>query len=590
MSYRAPMTDMLFILKHVGELERLNQLPGLQDYRLDLAQSVLEEAARFASGVLEPINRTGDVKGAQFQSGTVTTPIGWREAYQQFCDHGWLGLTLPDACGGQGLPEVIATPAKEMWLSANLSFTMLQALAQGGSEILLAQGSEEQKQRYLQKMVTGRWSVAMALTEPNAGSDLAALTTRATPITEGRYRIKGQKIFITYGDHDLAENIVHLVLARIDGAPAGNKGISLFVVPKYRINEAGQLSGANDVRCIGIEDKLGLHGSPTCTMVYGEQNDCVGELIGTENHGLKAMFILMNEARLSTGLQGVALAEMARQKAQGYALERAQGREPLSGQNPAFIVDHPDVKRLLLTIQSQVTALRSLAIQIAAAIDEAKALVDDPVRSAELKAQAALLTPVFKAHATETGNRLISDAIQVYGGIGFVEDTGIAQLLRDAKITTLYEGTTGIQAKDLLFRKIQKDGGKALEHLLSNIQSCIEKISHGTLQITVAQPMTDALNQFRAMVAGVLKNDSDRQYGIHAGATIFLQALGILCGGWQLAKLAAAAGSDSNSNSRFRENLIAQAEFYCAHIIPMINSCKLTFEFSERGLQHYQFT
>ncbi len=584
--YRAPIDEMMFMLKHIAQVERLNQISGLEDYSLELAKSVLEEAAKFASGVLAPLNWVGDQQGAAFSDGRVSTPEGWKTAYQQFCDDGWLSLALDEQFYGQGLPKYVAMPVNEMWQSANLAFVMFQPLTQGGSEIFYKLANEQQQQTYLEKIATGEWSVAMALTEPNAGSDLAALSAKAIPINDGRYKIKGQKIFITYGEHDFTDNIVHLVLARIEGAPQGNKGISLFIVPKLRFDAQGNATEANDVQCISIEHKLGLHGSPTCTMVYGENDDCYGELIGTENRGLEAMFILMNEARLSTGLQGVALGEIALQKAQAYALERMQGREIISGQASAPIADHPDVKRMLLTVRSQVTALRALSVRVAADIDEAEA-IDDEVAKTALQARIALLTPIFKAHATEVGNQLTAMAIQIYGGMGFMEETGIAQHLRDARITTIYEGTTGIQAKDLLFRKIQLDNAKAINNLFDDIQNSAEQLLPSQYSESIANPLVSALAKLRIMANAVTDKNTE-PYRLFSGAVPFLEAMGVLCGGWQMAVLVQAALHDSEQDKTFKENLFALAEFYSAHVLTKINALEATFQTAEQGVKNYR--
>jgi len=374
MIYQAPYKDMQLLVAQAYQQQGLDQLETLAGFDLELANAVMEEAAKFASGVLAPLNQVGDVQGCGFEDGQVTTPDGWKDAYQQFSASGWISLALPEAFGGQGLPKYMAQPVNEMWLSANLAFVMFQALAQGGSEILLKFANESLQTRYLPKIVSGQWSVAMALTEPNAGSDLGALTTKALLQDDGTYQIKGQKIFITYGDHDLTENIVHLVLARTPDAPVGSRGISLFIVPKYRVNPDGSMGEFNDVRCTGIEHKMGLHGSPTCSISYGEQGECFGELVGELNQGLMAMFVLMNEARLSCGLQGVALGELSYQSALEYAQERTQGVND-KGEKVA-IVEHADVKRMLLEMRSETFALRSLGYQIAAQIDLAETTQD----------------------------------------------------------------------------------------------------------------------------------------------------------------------------------------------------------------------
>jgi alkylation response protein AidB-like acyl-CoA dehydrogenase len=589
--YQAPLKDMLFVLNDVVERTGLSYIPELADFSPDLVCAVLEEAGKFASGVLAPLNAIGDQQGCRFDAGQVQTADGWKEAYKQFCEGGWMGLALPDTYGGQALPQFIAMPVNEMWNSANLSFEMLHTLIQGGSEILLSVGTEAQKARYLEQLVSGNWTVAMALTEPNAGSDLGAISTRATPCGDGSYQIKGQKIFITYGEHDVAENIVHLVLARTPDAAAGSRGISLFAVPKYRINADGSLGDANDVACVSIEHKTGLHGSPTCAMSYGDHDACFGELIGTENRGLAAMFILMNAARLSTGLQGVAIGEMGYQRALEYALERVQGADMETGKRRVAIVEHPDVARMLLGIRSQVMALRSLAYLIAARIDKAELAADEPTRW-RMNASVALLTPVFKAFATESGNLMAGTTIQVFGGMGFVEETGVAQLMRDSRITTIYEGTTGIQAKDLLFRKIAADKGAALHELLSEITQDAEALAAVDGFTALAETLHGACREVERMGQRVVQADQNEQLGLHAGSVPMLEAMGILCCSWQLARVALAAQQKflAQEDPAYHGNLVALARFYFAHFSPRVQSLAQTFFQADAGLQDYQFT
>lgn len=581
--YQAPLKDIQLLVENALTRTGLAELPTMADFDTELVNAVLEEAGKFAAGELAPLNRMGDIQGCRFEDGKVMTPDGWKNAYRQFCDAGWMGLALPAEFGGQSLPRFIAQPVNEMWLSANLAFIMFHALTQGGSEILLHFGSDEQKARYLEPLISGRWMLAMSLTEPNAGSDLGALTTRAVKQDDGRYLIKGQKIYITYGDHDLADNIVHLVLARTPDAPAGSRGISLFLVPKYRIREDGSLGEANDVRCTGIEHKTGLHGSPTCSISYGDKDACYGELIGDENRGLAAMFILMNEARLSCGIQGVALGEAAYQQALEYALERTQGTDYRGGPERVAIAQHPDVARMLLSIRSEVMGLRSLSYLIAAQIDKAEHTPDADERK-RLQDRVALLTPVFKAYATERANLMAGTGIQIFGGMGFVEETGVAQLMRDARVTTIYEGTTGIQARDLVFRKIQLDEGAALKALLDEIDADADRLEDLPQAADSLRRVTSALrDQIAHMVS------SDNLLRLNAGAVLLLEALGTLCCAWQLGNLAVLALSRRDQDPVYYSNLIALAEYYFAHSLPGIQARLLSFEQAEAGIANYRF-
>lgn len=581
--YQAPLKDIQLLVENALTRTGLAELPTMADFDTELVNAVLEEAGKFAAGELAPLNRMGDIQGCRFEDGKVMTPDGWKNAYRQFCDAGWMGLALPAEFGGQSLPRFIAQPVNEMWLSANLAFIMFHALTQGGSEILLHFGSDEQKARYLEPLISGRWTLAMSLTEPNAGSDLGALTTRAVKQDDGRYLIKGQKIYITYGDHDLADNIVHLVLARTPDAPAGSRGISLFLVPKYRIREDGSLGEANDVRCTGIEHKTGLHGSPTCSISYGDKDACYGELIGDENRGLAAMFILMNEARLSCGIQGVALGEAAYQQALEYALERTQGTDYRGGPERVAIAQHPDVARMLLSIRSEVMGLRSLSYLIAAQIDKAEHTPDADERK-RLQDRVALLTPVFKAYATERANLMAGTGIQIFGGMGFVEETGVAQLMRDARVTTIYEGTTGIQARDLVFRKIQLDEGAALKALLDEIDADADRLEDLPQAADSQRRVTSALrDQIAPMVS------SDNLLRLNAGAVLLLEALGTLCCAWQLGNLAVLALSRRDQDPVYYSNLIALAEYYFAHSLPGIQARLLSFEQAEAGIANYRF-
>ncbi|HET9470616.1 MAG TPA: acyl-CoA dehydrogenase family protein, partial [Usitatibacter sp.] len=458
--YVAPLKDMQFVLKRVVGLGEVNTLPGWEDVTEDVVDAILEEAAKLASEVLSPLNATGDRQGATCKEGKVTMPAGFRDAYWQWAKAGWGNVMAPTDFGGQGLPHLVATPIEEMWGSANLAFKLCPMLTQGAVEALHMVGSPDLQKRFLPKMVSGEWTGTMNLTEPQAGSDLSLVRTKAVPQKDGTYRLFGQKIFITYGEHDYTDNIVHMVLARMEGAPEGVKGISLFLVPKVMVNADGSLGARNDVKCASIEHKLGIHASPTAVMVYGEKEGAVGYLIGEANRGLEYMFIMMNAARLSVGLEGVAIGERAYQRALAWSRERLQGKPVGSqGARTAPIVHHPDVKRMLLTMKSVTEAMRALAYWTSAVLDRARRHPDDEERK-RCQAMVDLLVPVVKGWSTENGIDVASLGIQVHGGMGFIEETGAAQHLRDARITTIYEGTTGIQANDLVGRKVGREGGR----------------------------------------------------------------------------------------------------------------------------------
>ncbi|GAA0231541.1 acyl-CoA dehydrogenase [Marinomonas primoryensis] len=582
MTYQAPYKDMQLLVAQAYQQHGLDKLESLEGFDTDLANAVMEEAAKFASGVLAPLNQVGDVQGCRFEEGKVITPDGWKDAYRQFSESGWIGLALPETFGGQGLPKYIAQPVNEMWLSANLAFVMFQALAQGGSEILLKFASESLQARYLPNIVSGAWSVAMALTEPNAGSDLGALTTKALAQDDGTYKIKGQKIFITYGDHDLTDNIAHLVMARTPDAPAGSRGISLFIVPKYRVNPDGSIGGFNDVCCTGIEHKMGLHGSPTCSISYGEKDECVGELVGELNQGLMAMFVLMNEARLSCGLQGVALGELGYQSALEYAKERTQGTNE-KGERVA-IIEHPDVKRMLLDMRSETFALRSLGYQIAAQIDLA-----DSNQNTALHARIALLTPIFKAFATERANVMAGQVVQVFGGMGFVEETGVAQIMRDARITTIYEGTTGIQARDLLMRKVRGDNGQALSALLDDIDDQAKDLVADSDLTGIAHETRHVVSTMRQLLDTYLLTKQDDLTALHGISVPFLEAMGTLCCAWQLMNTLALMTESDEIDKAYHRNLIAMVQFYGAFRLPTAMAALQTVESKSLGLQEYVF-
>jgi len=551
--YVAPLRDMQFVLHELAGLDEIAALPGFGDATPDLVEQILTESGRFSSEVLAPINWSGDQEGSTWKDGEVTTPKGFREAYKQFVEGGWNGLQSPPEYGGQGLPKLVAAPLMEMWKSANLSFSLCPMLTDGAIEALLLRGSDEQKRTYLPRMVAGAWTGTMNLTEPQAGSDLAQVKTKA--VREGnRYRIFGQKIFITYGEHDLAENIIHLVLARTPDAPEGVKGISLFVVPKFLPKADGTAGERNDVRCVSIEHKLGIHASPTAE----------------ENRGLEYMFIMMNAARFAVGMEGVAVSERAYQQALAYARERVQSRElGGSGSKPAPIIRHPDVRRMLMSMKSQAEATRALAYVTAAAIDKAHRHPDKDER-ARNQAFVDLMIPVVKGWSTETAIEVASTGIQVHGGMGFIEETGAAQYLRDARITTIYEGTTGIQANDLIGRKVAREGGTTAKAVLAQIDATVAALrASGSAELGVIGTRLAAGRKAAAeCVDWIVATSGTDPKAVHAGAVPFLKLCGVVFGGWQMARAALAAQArlaKGEGDAAFLKAKIGTGRFFADH-------------------------
>ena len=571
MSYAAPLRDMQFVLRELAGFDEIAKLPGNEELSPDLVEQILAENAKFAAGVLAPLNRPGDEEGSVWKDGEVTTPKGFKDAYRQFVEGGWNALQFPPEFGGQGLPKLVAAPVMEMWKSANLSFSLCPLLTGGAIEALLLRGSDEQKATFLPKMVAGTWTGTMNLTEPQAGSDLALVKSKAVPAAD-HYRIYGQKIFITYGEHDLAENILHLVLARTPDAPEGVRGISLFIVPKYLVNKDGSLGKRNDVRCASIEHKLGIHASPTAVMAYGDKEGAVGYLIGEENRGLEYMFIMMNAARFAVGMEGVAVAEAAYQKALAYAKERVQSRElGGSGSKAVPIIRHPDVRRMLMSMKAQAEATRALAYVVAGALDKSHHHPDKAER-ARAQAFVDLMIPIVKGWSTETSIDVASLGIQVHGGMGFIEETGAAQFLRDARITTIYEGTTGIQANDLIGRKVARESGATAKAVLEAIRG---------LDATLAKIPGDDFAAIRSRLAAAAKAAAESvdwivaTYGTdakaaHAGAVPFLKLMGIVCGGWQMARAAVAAQGQlarREGDAAFLSAKIGTARFFADHFL-----------------------
>jgi alkylation response protein AidB-like acyl-CoA dehydrogenase len=551
-TYQAPLKDMRFVLNELAGLSEVAKLPGYQDATPDTVDAILEEASKFASEVLDPINYSGDQQGSEWSGGAVTTPKGFKEAYQQYVQSGWGALPFDADWGGQGLPKLVATAVEEMFTSSNMSFSLCPLLTQGAIHALELCGSDALKRAYLGKMVEGLWTGTMNLTEPQAGSDLALVRTKAERAGD-HYLISGQKIFITFGEHDLAENIVHLVLARTPDAPEGTKGISLFLVPKFLPKPDGSLGERNNARCASIEHKLGIHASPTAVMVFDK---AVGYLVGEENKGLAYMFIMMNAARFSVGLEGVAIAERAFQRALAYARERMQGRDLVDAGKTVPIIRHPDVRRMLMLMKSQTEAMRALAYVVAGAMDFVH-------KTGDKKSQAFvdLMIPVVKGWSTETGIEIASLGVQIHGGMGFVEETGAAQYLRDARITTIYEGTTGIQAMDLVGRKIARDGGATAKHWISEVKKLdAELASHPEIRRALAEGVK-AVEECVQFIVGA--KDPRAPF---AGAVPFLKLMGIVAGGWQMARAALAAGKASGDDSFYKAK-IATARFFADHVL-----------------------
>ncbi len=574
-SYAAPLRDMRFVIHELIGTDAMREWPGFEDVDRSLVDAILDEAARFGAGVLAPLNAPGDRQGARWENGRVAVPDGFADAYRAFVEAGWPAIAADPAFGGQGLPRMVGAATQEIWKSANHAWSICQALTLGGVEALTAHGSAEHRTRYLPLLVSGRWTATMNLTEPQAGSDLSRVRSRAVRQPDGRYRIFGQKVFISFGEHDMAENILHFVLARTEGAPPGTRGISMFVVPRHLPDARGVPLERNDVRCLGIEHKLGLHGSPTCVMSYGEREGALGELVGRECEGLRCMFAMMNSGRVSAGLEGLGVAERAAQQAVAYARERLQGRVPGDTADAAPIVRHPDVRRMLMSMRSRIEAMRALCYW-AAWVQDAAARHPDPEQRAHHATLADLVTPVVKGWCTETGLEIAQLAIQVHGGTGYVEETGVAQHLRDLRVSTIYEGTTGIQANDLVMRKIARDGGAAIGALIDAMRADAQQLcaagaaGHAASLARIREALLEGLDSLAASVAHVTRAAATDARGVAVGAVPFLHLTGIVAGGWTLARSAALcarriAGGDGDA---FHANKIATARFYAEHVLP----------------------
>ncbi|MEA3102465.1 acyl-CoA dehydrogenase [Caballeronia mineralivorans] len=570
MSYTAPVTDMLFVMKELAGLEEIATLPGFEDANLETAQAVLEESAKLCGEVLAPLNVEGDRNPSTWKDGVVTATPGFKDAFRQFGEGGWQGVQHPVDYDGQGLPKLIATPCVEMLHASNMSFALCPMLTDGAIEALLTAGTEVQKQTYVPKLISGEWTGTMNLTESQAGSDLAPVRTRAEPQGDGSFKLFGTKIFITWGEHDMAENIVHLVLARTPNAPEGVKGMSLFIVPKFLVNEDGSLGERNDVHCVSIEHKLGIKASATAVLQFGDHGGAIGHLIGEENRGLEYMFIMMNAARFAVGMQGVAVSDRAYQKAVAYAKDRVQSR-PVDGsaKQPVAIIQHPDVRRMLSTMRGLTEASRALAYVAAAHCDIAHRHPDDAKR-AEHQAVYEFLVPIVKGWSTELSIDVTSLGVQVHGGMGFIEETGAAQYYRDARILPIYEGTTAIQANDLIGRKTVRDGGAVAKSLLAGVAETIEAL--GAQQGAAFESMKKHLEQgqrsLQAAVEFVVANAKRDPNAVFAGSVLYLKLAGIVLGGWQMARALLVAAQKRAEDPSFYGAKIATAQFYAEHVLP----------------------
>ena len=584
MSYVAPVKDMLFNIEHLANIRQIAQIPGFEDAGLDTARAVLEESAKFTQGVLAPLNWAGDQHPSSWHNGVVTATPGFKEAFQKFTEGGWQGLQHPADFGGQGLPKTIGAVCGEMVNSANMSFALCPLLSDGAIEALLTAGSDELKATYLDNLISGKWTGTMNLTEPQAGSDLAAVRTRAEPQPDGTYKVFGTKIYITWGEHDMAENIVHLVLARVQGAPEGVKGISLFVVPKFMVNPDGSLGARNDVHCVSIEHKMGIKASPTAVLQYGDGTaavcangagpGAVGFLVGQENRGLEYMFIMMNAARYGVGVQGIAIAERAYQKAVQFSKDRVQSR-PVDGsiQASAPIIHHPDVRRMLMTMRAYTEGCRALASVAASAYDAAHHHQDAEVRKPN-QAFYEYMVPLIKGFSTEMSLDVTSMAIQVHGGMGFIEETGVAQYYRDAKILTIYEGTTAIQANDLVGRKTARDGGQTAKGIAGQIETTEDALTRsGTVDaLAMAKRLKAAREAFVDVVNFVAGNTKASPNAVFSGSVPYLMLAGNLMAGWQMARALLVAQDQlaAGVDTAFMQAKITTARFYADHILSKV--------------------
>ena len=571
--YSPPLDDMKFALKEVVDVESLSELPAFNEVGLEALDSLLDEASRFFNEVISPTNRTGDLEGSVLKNdGSVSTPTGFREAYAQYVDAGWGAISFDPEYGGGGFPWLVGIAITEMLTAANMALSLNPMLTQGSIHALSAHGSQEQKLAWLPKLITGEWAGTMNLTEPQAGSDVGALTTKAEVQDDGTYKITGQKIYITWGEHDLTENIIHLVLARTPDAPPGTKGISLFIVPKFVVNDDGSIGQENDIKCLSIEHKLGIHASPTCVLQFGDNGGATGYIVGEENSGMRYMFTMMNQARLAVGLEGLAVADRAYQQALDYALERMQGRRADTPKGESVpIIDHPDVRRMLMTMKAYIEAMRCMIYLNAKSIDIAHHHPDqdERTRGSELT---DLLTPLSKSWCTDLGNELTSLGIQIHGGMGFVEETGAAQHYRDIRIAGIYEGTNGIQAIDLVGRKLSMRKGDVVRELLLEINETASELHSADLE-GIGRPLEDAVQDIQAATEWLIENGGASTDDGLAGATPYLRMFGTTVGGWLLAKSALQAKKqiDEGNDSAFLHAKIETATFFAEQLLPQVS-------------------
>ena len=571
MSYVAPIKDMLFVINELAGLSQVNALPGFEDATPETVQAVLEENARFCSEVVAELNVPGDKEPSYWRDGEVITTKGFKEAFQAYGEAGWQGVQHPVEFGGQGLPKLVATPCIEMLNSANLSFALCPLLTDGAIEAFLTAGSEEQKRIFLPNLMSGKWTGTMNLTEPQAGSDLALVRTRAVLQGDGTYKVYGTKIFITYGEHDMAENIVHLVLARTPDAPEGVKGISLFIVPKYLVSADGSLGERNDVHCVSLERKLGIKASPTAVLQFGDHGGAIGMLVGEENRGLEYMFIMMNAARFAVGMQGIGLSERAYQKAIQYARERVQSRDLAGSSGPVPIIHHPDVRRMLMFMRAHTEAARTLAYVTAAASDAAYHHGDENVRKTN-QTFYEYMVPIVKGWSTEISVDVASNGVQVHGGMGFIEETGAAQYYRDARILPIYEGTTAIQANDLVGRKTVRDGGATAKGIIAQVRKTEAELSACASEdlAAICQRLSAGSNALENVVDFIVANIKSDIKGVFAGSVLYLKLAGVVLGGWQMARAALIADCKLKAGEgdvKFYQAKIVTARFFADHIL-----------------------
>ncbi|MEP3112478.1 acyl-CoA dehydrogenase [Nisaea sp.] len=563
--YSAPLDDMRFTLREIVGYDKIAALPGFDGADEALADQILEEAGKFSRDVLAPLNKIGDQEKARLENGVVRPAEGFAEAYGQFWQGGWNAMPFEEEFGGQNLPMSLTTAVWEMWNASNLAFTLCPLLTQAGIEAMSKHASAEQKEKYLHKLVSGEWTGTMNLTEPQSGTDLGSIRTRSERHGD-HYRLKGQKIYITWGEHDMTDNIVHLVLARSPDGPPGSKGLSLFIVPKFLVNDDGSLGDRNDVRVVSLEHKLGIHGSPTCVMSYGDNDGAIAYMIGEENRGIEYMFVMMNNARLAVGLQGLAIAERAYQQAVSFARDRVQSRAIQGSEGPVAIIQHPDVRRMLLDMKSQIEGMRGLCYYTAAEIDRANRHTD-PDAKARAQRRVDLMIPVVKSWCTDTGLAITSTNIQIHGGMGFIEETGAAQHYRDARITTIYEGTNGVQAMDLIGRKVARDGGEAAKELFADIRADLEplRVSDELSARSIVRNMDTALAAAEDAVQWLVTTFPNDAAKAASGGVSFQNLMGLLCAGWLLARGVKAASEqkqNANGNAAFLESKLISARFF----------------------------